>query len=712
MIGQTVSHYKILEKLGEGGMGVVYQAHDTKLRRTVALKFLRSEAFRNDEQKARLVREAQTAAALDHPNICTIYEIDEVEGQIFISMTYVEGVDLKKRIQSGPMEIDEVVRIAIRVARGLEAAHKKGIVHRDIKSSNIMITEDGQVKIMDFGLAKMRGSTEISRTTMSVGTPSYMSPEQARGNAVDHRTDIWSLGVCLYEMFTGKLPFDNEYESAIIYSILNEEPTPAVEIRPDLPSVLGALVDKAMAKDRGDRVQSASEFIISLETATTEKALEVKQRAASETGGLPSIAVMPFADMSPLKDQEYFCDGIAEEIINKLVRLRGLRVASRTSAFAFKARSEDVRSIGRKLGVGTVLEGSVRKSGNQVRVTGQLVSVEDGYHLWSDQFDRELEDIFAIQEEIAHRVVDALSVTLSDKEKRHIEKPATGNIEAYDFYLRGRQFFYQVTSKSMGFACDMFSKAIKKDPGYALAYAGLADCHSYIYEYFERKESHFVEAIQCSQKALELDPELAEAHAARGQAAWIGRKFDEAEAEFEEAIRLNPRLFEAYLFYARMCFSKGQFERAAELFEKAELVNSTDYQTPILLAQTYRAMGESIKNESALRRALDAVENHLDAKPDDTRAMYFKATALFELGEREKALEWGNRALSIDPKDPPVLYFMACFNARFGNLDEAISYLEKCVEAGFSHREWITHDPDMDPLRDHPRFEALMDRLS
>ncbi len=373
----------------------------------------------------------------------------------------------------------------------------------------------------------------------------------------------------------------------------------------------------------------------------------------------PSIAVLAFSDISPDKDQEYFCDGIADEVITSLTRLKGLRVVARTSSFSFKGKSEDVRMIGRKLGVDTILEGSVRKSGNQLRISAQLINVEDGYRLWSKRYDRELKEVFAIQDEIAHQIVRALEVELSDTEKLRLDKIATENVEAYELYLRGRQFFYRSKRRSIECALETFSHATEKDPRYALAYAGTADCYSYLYMYFDNTASNLEMARKMSQAALNIDPELAEAHSACGLAFSLSKEYAQAEREFKAAIQLNPRQFEAYYFYARTCFVQGKLEDAADLFEKAESVKPEDLQAVSLLAFTSRTLGQREKAETAYRRTLAKVERHLELNPHDSRALYLGATALSELGDREKCFQWARKACSLDPDDPYIVYGIA-----------------------------------------------------
>jgi non-specific serine/threonine protein kinase len=711
MIGETVSHYEILEKLGEGGGGIVYKARDTKLNRVVALKFLRPQLLGNEDDKDFLVREARAAAALDHPNICTIYEIDETDGQIFISMAFIEGVSLKKRIQSEPFDLEEATHVAIQVAEGLEEAHRKGIVHRDIKSANIMVTEKGLAKITDFGLALLAEDAEVTSTEKIIGTPSYMSPEQARGEAVDQRADVWAWGVVFYEMLAGMLPFRGERPAALIYSILNDEPTSLSQVNAKVPVELEWVVNQALAKPVEDRYQDFAEVLALLQSPSSGLEFDSATRRLFITPPQPSIAVLAFEDMSPGKDQEYFCDGIAEEVINNLAHVGGMRVASRTSSFSYKGRREDIREIGRKLGVRTVLEGSVRKAENKLRINTQLINVADGCHLWSEQYDRELEDVFAIQEEIASCIAQTLKVELTEEEKQVLEKAPTQSIEAYDLYLRGRQFFYRSKRESIEYALGMFARAIEEDPEYALAYAGIADCRSFLCMYFGGEQSDLEDADAASRKALELDPDLAEAHAARGLAESLSKSYEAAEKEFEAAIKLNPNLYEAHYFYARTCFVQGKHEEATRHYRAAHRVNPDEYQAASLLGFTYKTMGEVEKMERAYRRSLTKIERHLELNPDDVRATYLGAEALLKLSEREKAMEWVKRVLAKERDDPYTLYGVSCIYAQIGEIEEGMYYLERAVQMGFHHKEWMQHDSDLDSLRAHARYPALVKRL-
>ncbi|NIN71156.1 MAG: tetratricopeptide repeat protein [Gemmatimonadetes bacterium] len=427
-------------------------------------------------------------------------------------------------------------------------------------------------------------------------------------------------------------------------------------------------------------------------------------------GGAKSIVVLPFANFGNSPDNEYLSDGITEEIINALTRVEGLSVVSRTSAFAYKGKSEDVRRIGRQLDVEAVLEGSVQVVGDRLRVMTQLVDVAGGFHLWSERFDREMEDVFAIEDEIAENVVRALRLFLREDERRALAKLPTSNVKAYEYYLRGRQFFHQSRKKGLEFAREMFRRAIEADPEYALAYAGIADASSLILMYYPSSEGNLEQADIASRKALELDPDLPEAHAARGFALSMAKRFDEAEQEFNIAMRLDPRLYEAHYFYARACFQQGKLTEAARLFEEAAQVRE-DYQAVFFAAQSHEALGNKDRAETLYRRALQVAEQHMELNPDDPRAATMRAVSLCRLGRLEEGLDWAEQALAIDPDDAGVRYNVACLYAVEGEAEKAIDCLEDAIRVGFGNKGWIEQDPDLAAIREHPRFQGLLESL-
>jgi serine/threonine protein kinase/tetratricopeptide (TPR) repeat protein len=704
--------YTIEHEVGRGGMATVYLAQDRRHHRPVALKVLHPELALSLGSE-RFLREIQIAARLQHPHIVPLYDSGQAGELLYYVMPFIEGESLRQHLERNPqLPLEEAVRIARAVASALDYAHRQKIVHRDIKPENVMLSE-GEPMVTDFGIAKAVSAAvagSLTQTGTAIGTPSYMSPEQAAGEAeLDARSDIYSLGAMLYEMIGGTAPFVGPTIQSIIAKLFTEPAPPLREQRPDVPEWLDSAVIKALEKKPASRYGTAAQFAQALTWPSgTSTPPELKTGSAASA---KSIAVLPFVNMSNDPENEYFSDGVAEDIINALTKIQALRVASRTSTFAFKGKNEDIGEIGRKLKVATVLEGSVRKAGARLRVTAQLVSVADGNNLWSERYDRQLEDVFEIQDEIAGNIVRALRVVLTEGEKRAIEKAPTENVEAYDYYLRGRQFFHQFRRTGMQFARRMYERAIEIDPRFAMAYAGMADCCSFLYMYWDGSKSNLEAADSASRKALELDSEQAEAHASRGFALNLSRHYEEARQHFETAIRLNPKLYEAHYFYARACFQEGKLAEAVKHYEDASRVRPEDYQALLLMQSPLNALGRHEDAIAALRRGLQVAEKHLELNPDDARALYLAASALLQLGDRERALEWARRAHAIDPEDSGVLYNVACIYALAAMPEEALKCLEKAIQNGFGHREWIEHDSDLDSLRGDPRFEALKKRL-
>jgi TolB-like protein/Flp pilus assembly protein TadD len=700
-VGRALAdRYTIKGMLGRGGMSTVYLADDLRHGRQVAVKVLHAK-LRSPLAAERFLREIRISASLTHPHILPLHESGEADNLLYFVMPYVAGESLRVRLErEGRLSIDEAVRIAVEVADALDTAHRQGVIHRDVKPENILL-EEGHAVVADFGIARAMtaaGGERMTKDGLPIGTPSYMSPEQIRGSKeIDGRSDLYSLACVLYEMIAGEPPFDSGADPTVALARHLVDPPPSlIATRPEVPEPLEAVVMKALAKSPAERFQSTAEFGIGLVA-----------EAGPDMGTAHSIAVLPFANMGSDPEDGYLSDGLAEEIINALTRVPGLQVASRTSAFAFRDEAEDIREIGRRLNVGALLEGSVRRADGRLRITVQLINVRDGYHLWSERYDRPMKDVFAIQDEIAGNVVRALRVILSDSAREALKKVPTSSVEAYELYLRGRQFFHRYQKKSIEFARQMFARAIEIDPDFALAHAGLAEsCASLTHLYGETSPEVLKEAERSSHKALAIDPELPEGHAALGFTLWQLGQLEEAEEEFETALRLEPNQFAACYFYARACYQQGKLERAARLFERACQVRE-NHDARYFAAQTYTALGMTEQAEAAYRRALPVVEKHVELNPDDARALTIGAVALSRLGEHEAGLEWAARALAVDPTDAGICYNVACLYAVEGEIDKAIDCLEDAARAGFAHRDWIENDPDLDSVRDDPRFQAL-----
>jgi len=515
----------------------------------------------------------------------------------------------------------------------------------------------------------------------------------------------------LYEMLSGERPFTGATAQAIMAKRFTETAKPIRAMRSTVPESVERAIVKAMSTDVTERFRTTAMFGQALASTSLTTPTETETMPQQVVSSAKSIAVLPFTNVSADPENEYFTDGMADEIINALSKIQTLRVASRTASFALKGKNEEIAEIGRKLKVSTFLEGSVRKMGNRLRITAQLVNVADGYHLWSERYDREMEDVFAIQDDISQSIVKALRVILSEDEKKAIEKSHTENVKAYEFYLRGRQFF-EDRRKSLEYARQMFKRATDADPHYAIAHAGIADCSSLLYINHDARETNLRQAETASLRALELEPELAEGHLARAIALWLNkRNFAEAEAEFEKAMRLDPNLFEAPYFYGRACQSQGKFAEAVRLYERASQLRPEDYQTASSLSQAYHSLGKNDEARIATLRALKLIEQRIELNPDDARA-YNLAGALFaELGESDRAFEYARRAAEIDPDDTVTLYNAACTYATLGRHEEALDSLEKALDKGYGHKEWIEHDPDFAPLRDTPRFRALLEAM-
>ncbi len=706
VVGKTFSHYKILEKIGEGGMGVVYKAEDLKLDRTVAIKFLPSHLASSEDNKARFVREAKSAAALNHPNILSVFEIDEVNSTSIIVMEFVDGQTLKSYISKVTSGTGVPVLKAIdwmeQLCEGLQAAHNQNIIHRDIKTENIMITRDERLKIMDFGLAKLKDTNGITKAGTSIGTLSYMSPEQAHGMSADQRSDIWSLGVVFYEILTGELPFKAEHEAGLFYMITNEDPPPPNLLNKKIPHQLDAVVKKMLDKERDNRFQNTGELLITLRIVREDiKNLSVQEKSKA-------IVVLPFDNISPDTDSDYFADGLTEELIANLSRLKDIRLVPRTTSMRYKGTNKDIKTIGRELGTRYILAGSVRKFQENLRITVELIDVDNDSQLWAETFKGKLADVFDIQERVSKEIVDALRLKLSPTEKVVLEKRSTLNAEAFDLYLRARDFLYRMTKANIQFAIQLFQKAIEVDPRYASAYAGLSESYAYLFLYFERNKTLLDKAIEASLKAMMYDATLSEAYAALALAHYNGNSLAEATTAGEKAVELDPNNFTGIWILGRIYHSTDRDKEAIELYKKVINLNPDFYSANLDLRSSYERLGMKEEYEKTLQASLELYPRYLSQHPDDARAHILYATDLAQVGKLEEAKKESIKALELSPDDALMQYNGACFYARMGESKQAIDYLDKAIKTGWENFEWMKRDTDLDSIRNEPEYLKLI----
>jgi serine/threonine-protein kinase len=756
VIGQTVSHYKIIEKIGEGGMGVVYKAVDQKLRRYIALKFLPAGLLENSESRQRFIREAQAAAALNHPNIITVYEINDFDGQMFIAMEFVDGMYLHRKIAEKnhdrpgeghilhEAQLDYVVNLFIQLAEGLHKAHGAGIVHRDIKPQNILVDGDDRVKILDFGIAKLRGMSQLTQKAFTMGTVPYMSPEQVKGRDLDHRSDIWSLGVLLYEMLADRLPFNGEYPETVIYSIVNEKPELLSTAKAGVPTDVERVVNRALVKDPAHRYQGLDEMIKDLRGVasrfTSETMTEVLVPTQEDDNRI-SIAVLPFADMSPQKDQEYFCDGMVEELINSLSKIDGLKVASRTSSFFFKGKNCELQEIGGKLKVKTVLEGGVQKAGDRLRVTAHLVNVEDGCQLWSERFDGELQDVFAVQDEITMAIVENLKVKLLGEEKEEISKRHTNDLEAYNLFLQGRYFWNKRYEGGMKKSIEFFQQSSQRDPNYALPFVGIADAFNILgfYGFMPPKEA-FQKARASARRALQIDEHLGEAHSSLG---WVKTFFEwdwaGAEREFKRAIELNPHYATSHEWYALFLGVMGRFEEAlreisiardhdplsliinsvagvlfifARRYDKAikQLNRTIEMDPTFALAHIW--LGEAYMFSGMYEEAEGEFKKVLSQAPNMTYALADLGMTYGFSGRKEEARNILKQFDAIAEQAYLSMVLKAQVFIGLGMKDEAFAALDQAYEDRDSFVPYFKASPHYDRLRPDPRFEVMLIKVN
>jgi non-specific serine/threonine protein kinase len=618
--------YKIIEKLGEGGMGIVYKAKDTQLERIVALKFLPVELTKDKQAKIRFIQEAKAAAALDHSNICTIYEVNEHNDQTFISMAFIDGQRLKDKIESCLMDIDEAKDIAIQVAEGLKEAHEKGIVHRDIKSANIMLTKKGQAKITDFGLAKLSGGADLTKASTIMGTVAYMSPEQARGEKVDRRTDIWSLGVVLYEMLSGERPFQKNQEQALIYSILNDKPTPLSLLRSDIPTHIENVIDKALAKKVSERYADIQELIQDLKLSITIPKTE------------KSIVVLPFENLSPDPEQEYFCDGMTEEIISDLSQIHDLLVISRSSAMTYKGTKKKIKEIGQELNVQYVLEGSVRKAGNNLRITAQLIDAINDTHLWAEKHSSTMDDVFDIQEKVSRSIVDALRIKISPEEIQKISEKPIDNVQAYECYLKARLEMWRWTEDAFNRALQYLENGLDIIGENSLLYAGIGEVYYNYVNIGARDEVYIDKAEEYVKRAFKLDPDCPRGHYVLGL--------------INQALRGNPR-------------------KSVDHLKRALVIDPSDSGVLFWLIAGYSFIGK-------INTAVPLTDRLLKIDPLDQQSHFAAGLMNLFAGKFDLARSHWLKSYQIEPENPVCEIYYGLILLYNKSLKESYAIIDKC----------------------------------
>jgi len=711
--------FELVRVAARGGMGTVFRGVD---RETGALVAIKTVAAGDGAERFR--REVEVLSALRHPGIVAYLGQGRTADELYLVMEWLDGEDLGARLAAAELTVSEALAVGLQVSSALGAAHAQGIVHRDIKPSNVFLADwrVDRVKVLDYGIARQLGTAGLTEIGTVVGTPAYMAPEQARGQGeVDARTDVHALGALLFRCLAGRPPFEAETREESLAALLHR-PAPRLGDFASVPPALEELVGRMLDKDPARRPADGRAAWSALSSIAPEPGAVAPPRSlrsvqsepplppARARPGLTSVAVPPFLDMSVARDQGYLCEGIAEELINTLTQVSGLRVAARSSSFALRGPEVDARAIGTRLGVDAVLEGGVRKAGDRLRVTVQLVDVPGGSPRWSHRFDGSLDEVFEIEDQIAASVATILRGMLSSEEREALRRPET-EVEAYEHFLRGRQLLHTQTAASFAGAEREFQRAIEIDPEYAPAHAGLAQVHMWLVDWMARGDESRQAADRASRRALELGPELAESHVARGAFLTSGCDYAGAEREYREAIRLNPRSFDAHYLLARCGVLAGNFEMAVEMFRRAADLRPEDFQSCAVAQNPLVKLGRLAEAAEVLREALRRIERHLELDPGDPRAVILGAIVFVSQGQRERAFAWTARALELAPDDPGTLLNAGCVYARAGMKEEALACLEKGFGRGFGKRDWVENDPDYDSLRDDPRFQALVAKL-
>jgi serine/threonine protein kinase/Flp pilus assembly protein TadD len=738
ILGRTLLHYAVAEKLGGGGMGVVYKAKDTRLGRNVALKFLPDDISHDAQAIERFRREARAASALNHPNICTIYDVGEFEGRPFIAMELLEGHTLKTRIGEKPIEISDILEIGIQIANGLDAAHAKGIVHRDIKPANIFIVDNGQVKILDFGLAKLTSAVRPGHDTAgaaalptlthlpeehltipgsSMGTIAYMSPEQARGDELDARSDLFSLGVVLYEMATGVLPFSGATAAVVFDAILHSEPVSPKERNSRLPLAFDTILSKVLEKDPDLRCQTASELRADLkrlkrDIESSKRPAADKSSSGSGSGAhaaatpQKSVAVLYFENQSGAKEDEYFRDGITEDIVTELSKIARLEIFPRSEMLAYRDKPVTAQQVSQQLGAAYVLEGSIRRAANRVRITAQLVEASTRHSVWAERYDRQLEDVFAIQEEIARSIAQALRITLTPQEEKTIARKPTENPQAYDFYLRGRNY---TRRENLDYALQMFEQAITLDPNFALAHAGIAHLCGLIFEIREQNQKWIDRGLAACDRATALEPDLPEVLVARARLFYAQKKYEEAALLARRAIERKRDCEGSWNILGRAYFASGHPEEAAALVDQAIEANGDDYNMYPPYAMALEKLGRKKESEQIRERTIKVLRQQLELVPEDVRARILLAANLaYSAQEADEAIRHLQTAVALRPGDPNTLYNAACTYGVLARKAEALETLKKAFAAGYGNHNWAANDADLNCLHDEPEFRKLV----